>query len=158
MSFSRKVLLGVLLTLAVSLLGSGQQVWFKEAKVDPLTDEKTIYVYTFATWTENVLLVWLLKPCLVVRYNETKKILEVYVNVMDYIGYSGSFRVLYRFDTGDVVEERWLISTSGTAVFSPKPDEFLKMLRKSKELVFRVFTYFGEAKTVKFRVEGFPEF
>ena len=132
--------------------------WQIQTKTDSLTGEQIVIYSTTAIEVENVQLYPLYKPVLVIRNNKTKNIIEAFVVFYDYLSIFNMIKVEYKFDQGDITTEYWYPSTDGDAVFSPNPQNFIQRIRNSKELVFRAYDYAGDKKTLKFKVEGLPQF
>ncbi len=133
------------------LLDSKTGDWEVEEKVSPLDDSRNVFMFLLA---KNK--VGLTHPTLVVRCMEGET--HVFINYDSVLGRPGyDVPVLARFDQRPAVEDRWIVSTSGTAIFAYYGVSWARTIADAQKLYVRVIPQVGHVVSATFQLKGAAE-
>ena len=123
--------------------------WEIKTEIDPLTDNKRIIFLLRADSGGSSI-----SPIgLVIRYYQNDT--ELFVSWGDYLGDNN--KVLIRFDEEKLYTEFWSLSTSKTALFRRKPNDFIEKILNHNKLVMQTTPYNEGPVTAIFDIRGLKE-
>lgn len=124
--------------------------WMTSSKADPLTDKKI----TTATLRGEAETSTAERPLLVARCTDRR--LEAYIDFASFLNSTDAVPIRYRFDNGSLSQEKWSVSTDGTATFVnwPSDADFLRDAAKAVRLIVEATDFRGTSHRASFVVAG----
>ncbi|MDD3699903.1 MAG: hypothetical protein PHI00_09200 [Atribacterota bacterium] len=128
--------------------------WTVSVEINPLTDEKEIYLCVYSEdYKESKL--FSDRKALYIRFMEEP---DLFIVWNKYLGNNTNIR--YKFDNGEIWKEEWYPSADKTALFCPTElgiRNFIKKATNAKKLVVGVTPYNKTEQTAVFNLEGLKE-
>ena len=137
------------LSLILFLLPEKAFASYYSVSEDLMTDRKKIYIEEISINDVLNSIGMPEKAKLIIRCNGDD--VDAFISTTTYN--ANNTQVGLRWSGGTPLKTRWSESTSGTALFSPSPEEFIRQLLKNESLVFQWKPYSEIAKAAKFNLK-----
>ncbi len=133
-----------ILTISPLFADASDSKWTLDTKTDPFTDETVAIAVGSSGAGTN-------KNSAVIRCKGTE--FSTYFNFREYLG-NDLMEVRYRVNKEKVVEDKWLPSSKGTAIFAVDDAHLARLLMTGDSFVIEVTDFRGVGHTASFDLSG----